>query len=130
MTFVTGLIAPIKCELHNINPHTFVIKKNEAGKIVLRYKHWSGDTEWLPSKDACDGIEILKEDLSVLKDVPSLLSSSPDKVDLEHLRRDIPKFLKNSRVINDEQKEWWQTFFEKADEMYMWPGHNRFVKTV
>ena len=55
-------IAPIKCELHNItNPHTFVIKKNEAGKIVLRYKHWSGDTEWLPSKDAGDGIEILKE---------------------------------------------------------------------
>jgi hypothetical protein len=29
-------IAPIKCELHNItNLHTFVIKKNEAGKIVL-----------------------------------------------------------------------------------------------
>jgi hypothetical protein len=61
------------------------------------------------------------QDLSVLKDVPSLLSSSPDKVDLERLRRDIPKFLKNSRVINEEQKEWWQTFFEKADEMYGTP---------
>ena len=56
-----------------------------------------------------------------MKDVPSLLSSSPDKVDLERLRRDIPKFLKNSRVINEEQKEWWQTFFEKADEMYGTP---------
>jgi hypothetical protein len=34
---------------------------------------------------------------------------------LECLRRDI---VKNSRVINEELKEWCQTIFEKADEMY------------
>jgi amino acid transporter len=46
--------------LRNIsNPHIFVIVKNGKGDVVLRYKHWSRDTEWKPSKDPNKGIVML-----------------------------------------------------------------------
>lgn len=56
--------------------------------------------------------------MEIPKDVPDLVASSPDNVDLDRLRKDIPKFLNNSRVISTEQKEWWDTFFENALETY------------
>lgn len=46
------------------------------------------------------------------------MPSSPDKVDLERLRRDIPKFLDNSRIITIEQREWWQNWFDNAETVY------------
>ena len=50
----------INPSLRNIsNPHIFVIVKNGKGDVVLRYKHWSRDTEWKPSKDPNKGIVML-----------------------------------------------------------------------
>ena len=50
--------------------------------------------------------------------VPNFVPSSPDKVDLERLKRDIPKFLDNSRIITPEQCEWWQIWFSNAPKVY------------
>ena len=59
---VRDWLAPINLALHNItNPHIFVITKNTTGDVVLRYKNWSRDTEWLPSKDSDKGITIVKQ---------------------------------------------------------------------
>ena len=33
-------------------------------------------------------------------------------------KRDIPKFLDNSRVISGEAKAWWADFFNRASEIY------------
>ena len=46
------------------------------------------------------------------------MPSSPDNVDMERLKRDIPKFLDNSRVITDAQKSWWTEFFANAGDTY------------
>ncbi len=37
---------------------------------------------------------------------------------MDRLRRDIPKFLDNSRVISGESKVWWADFFNRASEIY------------
>ena len=54
-------LQPAAIKLHNITtPHCFVIQKNVSGNVVLRYKNWSQDREWLPSKNPQEGINILK----------------------------------------------------------------------
>lgn len=49
--------------LHNIsNPHVFFMKKSSTGSVVLKYKQWSRDNDWLPANDNIDGgLEILKQ---------------------------------------------------------------------
>jgi hypothetical protein len=46
------------------------------------------------------------------------VKSSPDNVDMERLRKDIPKFLNNSRMITTEAKEWWNDFLASALDTY------------
>ena len=46
------------------------------------------------------------------------MPSSPDNVDMQRLRRDIPRFLNSSRVITEVQKEWWENLFKDADVIY------------
>lgn len=48
---------PVAISLHNNTiPHCFVIQKD----VVLRYKNWSRDKQWLPSPDPMEWIKILK----------------------------------------------------------------------
>ena len=55
-------LTPVNPQLHNIsNPHIFFLTKNANGSVVLRYKQWSRDNEWLPSKDPSKCIEIIKQ---------------------------------------------------------------------
>lgn len=58
------------------------------------------------------------KDLEIPKRCPKLVASSPDNVDMERLKKDIPKFLDNSRVISSENKRWWANFFAKENETY------------
>ena len=52
---------PVSVPLHNItNPHCFVIEKSAGGDVMLRYKNWSREQEWLPSKNPDECIKILK----------------------------------------------------------------------
>jgi hypothetical protein len=44
--------------------------------------------------------------------------SSPDNVDMERLKRDIPKYIDNSRVVTDAQRLWWAEFFANSAETY------------
>ena len=37
---------------------------------------------------------------------------------MERLKRDIPKFLDNPRVVTDIQKSWWNEFFANAEKTY------------
>lgn len=54
-------IAPARIDIHNIsNPHSFVVEENSKGDIVLRYKNWSRDKEWKPSRNPDDCITILQ----------------------------------------------------------------------
>ena len=46
------------------------------------------------------------------------MPSLPDVVDMGRLKRDIPKFLDNSRIITDAQKSWWEDFFSNCDTTY------------
>ena len=46
------------------------------------------------------------------------MPSTPENVDTERLKRDIPKFLDNSRVITEQQRRWWSEFFEKSHQTY------------
>ena len=46
------------------------------------------------------------------------MKSSPDNVDMDRLRQDIPKFLDNSRAITTEAKKWWDDFFASAPQTY------------
>ena len=48
----------------------------------------------------------------------TLVPSSPDNVDFDRLKKDIPKFFENSRVISTEQKQWWDTFFKNVTKTY------------
>ena len=50
--------------------------------------------------------------------MPNLVPSSPDNVDMERLKRDIPRFLDNSRIITADQRLWWRQFFERSKEIY------------
>lgn len=50
--------------------------------------------------------------------MPNFVPSSPENVDMDRLKRDIPKFLNNSRIITEDQKHWWNEFFEKSNETY------------
>lgn len=61
-------IKPVAIPLHNItNPHCFVIQKACSGNVVLRYKNWSKDKHWLPSKDPLECINILKVKLQPVR---------------------------------------------------------------
>ena len=61
MFHIRSWIKPVAISLHNItNPHCFVIQKAASGDVVLRYKNWSRDKEWLPSQDPMECIQILK----------------------------------------------------------------------
>jgi hypothetical protein len=44
--------------------------------------------------------------------------SSPDNVDIERLKRDIPKYIDNSRVVTEAQRSWWAEFFANSAETY------------
>ena len=46
------------------------------------------------------------------------MDASPDNVDMERLRKDIPKFLNYSRVISSTAKAWWEDFFSRASTIY------------
>ena len=37
---------------------------------------------------------------------------------MERQKRDIPKFLDNSRVISPENKQWWSNFFANENKTY------------
>ena len=57
---VKGWLKEINPQLHNItNPHIFVIEKNEAGDVVLRYKNWSRCEKWKPAKNPNEAMLLL-----------------------------------------------------------------------
>lgn len=60
---VRDWLKPVNPQLHNIpNPHIFVLRKNTTGAVVLKYKQWSRDDDWLPANETGEGgFEILKE---------------------------------------------------------------------
>ena len=37
---------------------------------------------------------------------------------MERLKKDIPKFLDNSRIVSNDHKAWWHNFFSEADTIY------------
>ena len=49
---------------------------------------------------------------------PDYVPSSPDNVDIERLKRDIPKYIDNSRVVTEAQRSWWAEFFANSAETY------------
>ena len=52
---------PMRIDLHNIsNPHCFVLEENSKGDVVLRYKNWTRDKEWIPSKNADECFPVLQ----------------------------------------------------------------------
>lgn len=54
-------MASMRLDLHNIsNPHCFVLEENSTGDVVLRYKNWSRDKEWKPSRNPDDCIKVLQ----------------------------------------------------------------------
>jgi hypothetical protein len=58
---VKAWLKDINPELHNIsNPHIFLIEKNRAEDVVLRYKNWSRDEKWKPAKDPDKAILFLR----------------------------------------------------------------------
>lgn len=58
---VKAWITSLHVELHNIvSPQCFVMQKALSGDVVLRYKNWSTDREWLPSRNPDECIVILK----------------------------------------------------------------------
>ena len=58
------------------------------------------------------------KDARIPSGCPSFVTSSPDNVDMERLKRDIPKFLVNSRVTTCDDKKWWAKFFQEEHETY------------
>lgn len=58
---IRSWMAPARLEIHNIsNPHSFVLEETSTGDVILRYKNWSKDKEWQPSKNPDDCIPVLK----------------------------------------------------------------------
>ena len=59
---VRSWLKPINPQLRNIsNPHIFVIEKSSVtGDVQLRYKHWSRDKLWKPSKTPGEELVVLK----------------------------------------------------------------------
>ena len=63
-------------------------------------------------------LRIFIQNAQIPAQLPKKVPSSPDNVDMERLKKDIPKFLNNSRVISTEKKEWWADFFARSEQTY------------
>lgn len=50
-------------------------------------------------------------------EVPDVIPPSSDKINLEKLRVDIPKFF-SSRVFTDTTRKWWEDFYEDKDGLF------------
>ena len=60
--YIRKWLSPVNKQLHNItNPHVFVISNNEKKATVLRYKNWSRDLQWFPSKDTKEGVVVIDQ---------------------------------------------------------------------
>ncbi|XP_028517987.1 uncharacterized protein LOC114576108 [Exaiptasia diaphana] len=115
-------VEPARVELHNIsNAHCFVIKRSTGPncEVVLKYKQWSRDNEWLPPGS---GIPVLKPNVTP-QGLPTFCEPSPDKVDLERLKREIPKFYE-SRKFDESHKQWWDDFLNNRHGYYSRPGQH------
>lgn len=58
---IRNWMAPARMDIRNIsNPHCFVLEENSKGDVVIRYKNWSRDKEWRPSRNPDECITVLQ----------------------------------------------------------------------
>ena len=111
------------------HPHNFRFRKGPDGRCYMQYKKWQ-NSEWEPQSN--HGVCILTvrfaskklgmylhiHDLpiqmqSIPTGVPTLVTPNEAKVDLKHLKADLPRYA--SAGLTSATIEWWQSFIESLE---------------